>query len=300
MDLVSLKNFLIVADTLSISQAAEIIKITQPALSRQMSLLEKKLQVKLFVRSTRQLELTKDGLLFRRRAEEILELCNITINELSAKSDNDVVGNINIGMGDLKSVKFIPKLIRAFKEKYPLVSFSLYTMTADISMERLERGLLDIGILMEPISLGKFDFISLPVKEELGILMRPDDDMASRDYIRPVDLRNKPLIVAGHKAAKKQIERWFSRYEDTMNIVFRTNLPTSSAILVGDGLGYAFLVGGAVEYWDPKLFVYKPLKPPIEYTSVLAWKKNQPHNLAVEKFLEFCQIWFENQENFKI
>lgn len=296
MDLDSLKNFLVAADKLSISKAAEFVKISQPGLSRQILQLEEELQVKLFYRKTRKLELTKDGLLFRRRAEEILELCSITTNELLAKKDNDVIGNVNIGMGDLKSASLIPPLIRAFKERYPLVSFNLYTLTADIAMERLERGILDIGILMEPINLEKFDFISLPIKEELGILMRSDDAMAASEYIRPIDLRNKPLIVASHNAAKKQIEKWFARYKNTMNIAFEINLPTSSAVLVGDGLGYAFLVSGAVEYWNPKLFACKPLNPPIEYTSVLAWKKSQPHNLAVETFIEFCQKWFEELE----
>lgn len=289
MDLELLKNFLVISETLSISKAAESVKVTQPTLSRQILQLEKEFNVKLFKRKVRSLELTNDGVLFRRRAKEILELYDITANELLVGVNNDIRGTINIGMGDLKSVKLIPSLIRNFKKKYPHVNFNLYTLTADISIERIERGILDLGILMEPINLEKFDFISLPIKEELGILMRPDDELASYEYIQPADLRNKPLIVAGHEAAKKQIEKWFSRYKNKMHIAFRTNLPTSSAVLVGDGLGYAFLVNGAVEYWNPELLAYRPLKPPIEYSSVLAWKKNQPHNLAVEKFIEFCQ-----------
>lgn len=296
MDIELLRNFLIVADRLNTSKAAEFTKVTQPTLSRQISQLEEELKVKLFIRHVRSLELTKDGYLFRRRAKEMLELYEITASELLSGVDKELSGTVNIGMGDLKSVKLFPPLIKAFKEKYPFVNFNLYTLTADIAMDRIERGILDLGILMEPINLEKFDFLSLPVKEELGVLMSSDDELATHEYIKPVDLGNKPLIVAGHEAAKNQIEKWFARHKNKMNVAFRTNLPTSSAVLVRDGLGYAFLVGGAVEYWNTELFAYRPLKPAIEYTSVLAWKKNQPHNLAVEKFIEFCQENLETSE----
>lgn len=297
MDLEMLKNFLEVADKLSISKAADSVKITQSAMSRQIAQLENELKVQLFVRNTRSLEMTKDGFLFRRRAKEMLELYDITTKELLAGRNKKITGRVNIGMGDLKSVQLLPSIIRAFKVKYPLVKFNLYTLTADVAMEKLESGSLDIGILMEPLNLEKFDFLSLPIKEELGILMCSDDELVSKEYISPKELNNKPLIVAGHDAAKKQIAKWFEDGASKMKIAFRTNLPTSSAILVGAGLGYAFLVGGAVEYWDKQLFIYRPLKPSIEYTSVLAWKKKQPQNAAVEKFIEFCQEWFADKKS---
>lgn len=288
MDLELLKNFLITSECLSISKAAERVNVTQPTLSRQILQLEKEFNVKLFKRKARALELTDDGFLFRRRAKEMLELYDITANELLAGVNDDIIGTVNISMGDLKSVKIIPPLIRNFRKRYPSVTFKLHTLTTDIAMENIERGILDMGIFTEPINLGKFSFISLPIKEELGVLMRPDDELASREYIQPVDLHNKPLIVAGNEPVKNQMEKWFSRYKKKMHVAIRTNLPTSSAILVGNGLGYAFLVKGAIEYWNPKLFIYKPLKPPIEYTSVLAWKKVQASNPAVERFIEFC------------
>lgn len=294
MDIELLKNFLVVADKLSISRATEVVKITQPALSRQIAQLEKELKVQLFERNTRSLELTKDGFLFVRRANEILELYDITTSELLAGKNKKLTGNVKIGMGDLKSVQEIPAIIKAFKAKNPLVKFHLYTFTADIAVEKLERGSLDIGILMEPLNLDKFDFLPLPVKEELGILMRPDDALALKSYVQPRDLSNKPLIVAEHEAAKKQIQKWFAQDNSKMKIAFRTNLPTSSAMLVGNGLGYAFLVEGAVEYWNQELLTYRPLRPSIEYSSVLAWKKKQPQNAAVERFIEFCKEWYLN------
>lgn len=164
MEIRVLRYFLTVVREESITRAAEVLHITQPTLSRQLSQMEDQMGVKLFVRGSRKISLTNEGLLLRRRAEEILELVDKTEQELIAQEEQ-VEGSVSIGCGDLRTVQRLPELIRTFHEKYPLVTFDLYTATADYVTERMDRGLTDIGLLLEPVDLEKYDFIRLAGKE---------------------------------------------------------------------------------------------------------------------------------------
>ena len=164
MEIRVLRYFLTVVREESITRAAEVLHITQPTLSRQLSQMEDQMGVKLFVRGSRKISLTNEGLLLRRRAEEILELVDKTEQELIAQEEQ-VEGTVSIGCGDSRAVQRLPELIRTFHEKYPLVTFDLYTATADHVTDRMDRGLTDIGLLLEPVDLEKYDFIRLAGKE---------------------------------------------------------------------------------------------------------------------------------------
>ena len=180
MEIRVLRYFLTVVREESITKAAEVLHITQPTLSRQLAQMEEAVGVKLFVRGTRKISLTNSGLLLRRRAEEILELVDKTEKELGAQEKN-VEGVVSVGCGDIGAVQLIPGLIREFNHKYPHVSFDLYTAAADHVRERMDRGLTDIGILLEPVTVDKYDFVRLPVREEWVVAMHPDAPLAARN-----------------------------------------------------------------------------------------------------------------------
>ena len=179
MEIRILRYFLTVAREENITRAADILYITQPTLSRQIAGLEKEMGVKLFERGTKKITLTNEGILLRRRAEEILELVDKTEKEIMIQ-DEVVEGTVAIGAGDLKAVQILPKLFHFFHEKYPRVSFCLYTATADHIKERMEKGLVDIGILLEPIDMEKYDFIRLKSEEEWVVVMHPDAPLAKK------------------------------------------------------------------------------------------------------------------------
>lgn len=163
MEIRVLRYFLTVVREESITKAADVLHITQPTLSRQLSQMEEEVGVKLFNRGSRRITLTNEGILLRRRAEEILQLVDKTEKEL-IEHEEQVEGKISIGCGEIAAVQVLPNLIKTFREKYPQVTFDIFTATADLVKEQMDKGLLDIGLLLEPVDMEKYDFIRLEIK----------------------------------------------------------------------------------------------------------------------------------------
>lgn len=290
MELRVLRYFLTVVREESITKASEVLHITQPTLSRQLAQLEEKIGVKLFERGSRKIKLTKEGILLRRRAEEILQLVDKTENELSEQGEQ-VEGKISIGCGEIAAVQLLANLISSFRRKYPRVSFDIFTATADLVKEQMDKGLLDMGLLLEPINIEKYDFIRWDISEKWVVLMRPDDPLAKKNAVTPKDLSALPLILPRRMNVQSELANWFGKYYDNLHIAFTGNLSTNSGIMVNSGLAYALVIEGAVPFWDPKKLTYRPLTPPLTATSVLAWKRGQPFGLAVTKFIDHIQCF---------
>ena len=204
MEIRVLRYFLTVVREESITRAADVLHITQPTLSRQIAQMEEELGVRLFNRGTRKIELTSEGLLLRRRAEEILELVSKTERELVFQ-DEAVEGVVSVGCGDLSAVQVLSELIRDFHARYPAVSFDLYTATADHITDRMDRGLTDIGLLMEPVNMEKYDYIRLNKKERWVVAMHPASLLAKLDRITPEDLKGQPLILPRRLSVRSEL-----------------------------------------------------------------------------------------------
>lgn len=207
MEIRVLRYFLTVVREEGINRAAEALHITQPTLSRQLFQLEREVGVKLFNRGAKKITLTNEGILLRRRAEEILALVDRTEQEL-IEQDEQVEGRVVIGGGELAAMQELPKIISSFREKYPLVTFDIFTGNADVVKEQMEKGLIDIGVLLEPIDIEKFDFIRLKGKEQWGVLMRPDDPLAEKEVITAKDLENTSLIIPRRKNVQNELTNW--------------------------------------------------------------------------------------------
>ncbi|MDO5398170.1 MAG: LysR family transcriptional regulator [bacterium] len=285
MDIRVLKYFLAVVREENITKAADILHVTQPTLSRQLSKMEEDLGVQLFLRGKKGITLTEEGLLLRRRAEEIVELADKAERELTAHEEL-IDGEVSIGSGELASVQLLPELFSTFKERYPRVQFDLYTGNADQIKQRLDNGLTDIGILLEPVAIEKYDFIRFNIPERWVVLMRPDALLAEKESVTVEDLVKQPLIITKRQSVRNEIESWFRGHIDDLNIAATSNMSTNAAILVEQGFGYALVVEGSVSFLDTTKICYRPLSPERTTTSVLAWKKNQPFAPAVRKFLE--------------
>lgn len=290
MEVRVLRYFLTVVREESITKAAEVLHITQPTLSRQLAQLEEETGVKLFQRGSRKITLTNEGILLRRRAEEIVNLIDKTEQEL-VLSEEQIEGTITIGCGELATVQTLSELCGTFREKYPRVQFDLYTANADYVKEQMDRGLVDIGLLLEPIDMEKYDFIRLRMKERWIVLMRPEDRLASQEVVTPSDLENLPLILPRRSGVQNEIASWFGGRYEHLNIAFTSNLNTNGAIMVQKGLGYSLVIEGAVPFWDQKKIVSRPLSPELWATSVIAWKRQQPFSTAAEKFIEHIKCF---------
>lgn len=286
MELRVLRYYLAVVREENITRAAEILHITQPTLSRQMAELEDELNTKLFERTNRKISLTEAGMLLRRRAEELVSLADKTEQEFKSGAE-ELMGLISIGSGVTAATsEALPELLQAYTEKYPQVRFELRTGMAATIKDQLDKGLLDIGILMEPVEVEKYDFIRLPQKDVWGLLMPEDDALAEKSFITPADVQSLRLIV-NWRITEREAKAWFGGDTDHLNVFCSYDMIDNAALLVKRRLGYAFVIEGAVKQFSGLTF--RPLSPEISNTSVLVWKKYQPANQAVQKFIELAR-----------
>ncbi len=284
MELRELKYFLAVAREESISKAAEALFITQPNLSRQMHNLESEIGKQLFIRGTRKITLTEEGKLLRKRAEEILDLYNKTNNELNAPI-TDVSGDIYIGGGESYALQSIAKTIHDVQGEFPNVKFHLFSGDSAIISERLDKGLIDFGIFIEPFDLSKYEHLRLPLYDTWGVLMRKDSPLAVKEYITPEDLWDKPLIRSRQSLGKNKISDWFLKSTEELNIVATGNLLYNMSLLVEEGVGYAVTLDKIINTTGSNL-CFKPLYPELISHLDIAWKKYQVFPKCAEIFLQ--------------
>ena len=285
MEIRVLRYFLITAREENITRAAELLHITQPTLSRQLMQLEEELGTKLFERSSHSIRLTEDGMLLRRRAQELVQLADSVEKEFR-HSKEEMSGTISIGSGETGSMQELAEIIRDFQEKYPLVQYDLYTATADEIKERLDKGLLDIGLLTEPVDIMKYSFIRMKRKEKWGILVRRDSKLAEKTSIGPSDLLDVPVFLAHRALVKNEIEGWFGDYYDQVQIAGTYNLINNAAVMVRNHIGVAFCFQLQSQFDD---LTYIPIEPQIETGAVIVWKKAQIVSRTTHQFISFLK-----------
>lgn len=290
MELRVLKYFLMAAREENITKAAHLLHVTQPTLSRQLMQLEEELGVKLFERSRHRIILTEDGMLLKRRAQEIITLAEKTEREF-VRREGEMVGEVSIGSGELKSSRFLGEAVAAFQKKHPMVQFRIYSGDSDNIKEQIEQGLLDLGLLMEPVDISKYEFIQIPVKEEWGILVHEDSPLARKESVKPENLISCSLLIGQRELVHQQVRNWFGSLSEEMNMVANGNLQYNMAMMVRSQAGVAVTIKLDCQY-DHVRFV--PLSPPLESNTVLVWKKIQPFSPAVTAFIEFFQRFVEN------
>lgn len=294
MELRVLNYFLMVAREENITKAARLLHITQPTLSRQLMQLEEELGVKLFQRSNHRIMLTEQGMLLKRRAQELVSLAEKTKQELS--QEEQLNGEISIGSGEYQNSRLLSEILAEFHQKNPDVQFDLYSGNSDDIKERIERGLLDIGFLLEPVDMGKYEFIRSPLKEEWGVLVSEQSDLAEKHCVTPGDLANRPLIFTRRDLIKKEIINWFGEYADQLQITASGNLPYNLAAMGRQNIGTFLNLKLDCQYEGMR---YIPLSPKLESNTVLAWKKNQMMSPTVNAFIDFLKKYLNRMEHDK-
>ena len=283
MEIRVLEYFLALAREQTITGAAESLHMTQPPLSRQLQELEAELGKQLFIRGKRQITLTREGMLLRKRAEEILDLVSRTEREVT-QSDETIAGDIYIGTGETDGVRQLMRVAKQMQKNYPDVRFHIVSGDAVDVCSRLEKGLLDFGVLLGDIDRTRYNYIPLPMKDTWGVLMRRDSPLAGQEAISPQQLWDKPLILSRQVDNKSRLYRWLGREPTQLHTVATYNLIYNASLMVDEGMGYAFTLDKLVNTTGSNL-CFRPLHPKFELGMHLVWKKSQVFSRAAELFL---------------
>lgn len=294
MELRVLRYFLAVAREESISRAAEFLHLSQPTLSRQLMDLEEELGRKLFVRGGRRMTLTEDGKFLRKRAQEIVALAERT-KEAFRSTDEDVGGDIYIGGGETRAMGLVAGTARRLMAVHPHISYHLYSGNAADVMERLDRGLVDFGVFIEPADLARYEYIRLPVSDVWGVLMRRDHPLAQKASLMPEDIVSLPLFCSRQELVANEIAGWMGESFERLNVVGTYNLLYNASLLVEEGMGCALCLDGIIRCEGSPL-CFRPLEPRLEVGLAVAWKKYQVFSRAAECFLEELQKVLKERE----
>ena len=289
MDIRVLEYYLIVAREESITKAAAILHVTQPTLSRQLMQLEEELQVKLFNRTSHSVVLTEDGLLFKRRAQEIVALSEKTKRDF-IRGNRELSGEIGIGCGEFRSIQIIAQIMKEFKKEHPFVTFQIYSGNSSNIKERIESGILDIGVILDYVDIRKYEYVRIPLSEEWGVLVREDSPLAAMEYVTPEDIGDLPLIISERSMRDNELADWIGKKYEDLNIVSTYNLMYNAAIMVANGMGVAGCIKLDCRYEGTR---FVPARPSVKNNSVFAWKKALSQSQAVSSFIEFSRIYIK-------
>ncbi|MCM1161206.1 MAG: LysR family transcriptional regulator [Roseburia sp.] len=287
MELRVLQYFLAVAREQSIIRAAESLHLSQPTLSTQIKAMEEELGKQLLIRGTkgsRKITLTEEGMILRKRAEEILNLVQKTEKEITL-SDHVIAGDVYIGTGETDAVRLIARAAKSLYEIYPDIHYHIASGNAEFVQEQLEKGLIDFGIIFGAVDQTKYNSIKIPSKDVWGVLMRRDSPLAQKESITPEDLWNKPLILSQQENGNRELTEWLKRDLSELEIVATYNLIFNASLLVSEGLGYAIGFDKIINTSGNSTLCFRPLSPKREDNMSIIWKKYQIFSKACEKFM---------------
>ena len=287
MELRVLQYFLAVAREQNISAAAASLHLSQPALSTQLKALENELGKPLLIRGTkgsRKILLTEEGMLLRKRAEEILELVRITENEISL-SDEMIAGDVYIGAGESDMIRLFARTAKTMQQRHPHIHYHILSGNAVFVQEHLDRGLIDFGVVYGPVNSEIYSSMKLPAQDTWGVLMRKDSPLAQKDVIVPQDLWDQPLILSAQKHDAGPMANWLEQDLSQLNVVATYNLVFNASLLVEEGLGYAICFDHLINVTGESNLCFRPLSPQMVAEASIIWKRYQVFSKAANCFL---------------
>lgn len=284
MEIRVLRYFLEIARAGNMTRAAETLHVSQPTLSKQIKDLEQELGKKLFIRKSTSLSLTDEGMLLRKRAEDILDMVDKTTDEFKAL-DEITGGEVHIGCAESYQIKYLAQAIHSFKKKYPLFRYHLTTGNTEQVTERLDRGLIDFAVIVEPPNLSRYNYLELPESDIWGLIMKNDDPLARKNTICFEDLADLDLICS-EQGMKFDIARWCGEKADTLNLTGTLNLSYNGSVFVKEGLGYMLTFDKLIKTDSESGLCFRPLEPVLETKMYVIWKKYQVFTPIAELLLD--------------
>ncbi|MBD5641082.1 MAG: LysR family transcriptional regulator [Desulfovibrio sp.] len=285
MEFKTLFNFLEIARLKNFTAAARSLDLTQPTLSKQIQELESELGARLLIRGKRVTVLTEAGEYLFKKAGEIIELVERTKDGI-VHADPQISGNVYIAGGETRTMSVVAKAIKRTREKYPGIKFHLYSGNAEAVAERLEKGVADFGAFVLPANLEKFEYITLPMKDRWGLLLRKDDPLACKERIEPGDLSGVNVICSSQNSANNEINGWMGKNAPRLNIVATYTLLYNAAIMVQESIGAAICLEGIADTSSGSFLCFRPFYPYLEVPIAIAYKKSNLFSSAAMIFQE--------------
>ncbi len=284
MEIRVLRYFLEVAREGSITHAAQRLHISQPTLSKQLKDLESELGKKLFVRGSFSVHLTDEGMLLRKRAEDILDMVDKTSDEFRTLGQI-TGGDVRIGCAESESIRHLARCVKAVQARYPSIRVHLYSGDTDDLSERLDRGLFDFAVIAQAVDLSKYNYLAFPEPDAWGVVMRKDAPLAQKKAVCIDDLLDVPLMVS-RQGLREDIPRLFGEKADRLNITATLNLSFNGGVLAREGLGYVLTFDHLIDTSEQSELCFRPLTPPLETRLYIVWKKYQVFTPAAEVLLD--------------
>lgn len=280
-----LQYFLAVAREQSITRAAETLHISQPTLSKQMMDLEQQLGKPLFVRGKKKITLTDEGAYFRSRAQEMMDL--MTKTESIFRSDEDTIaGDIWFGCGETPIMDCITQVFHDFQAEYPGLKFHIYSGDADGVLEQLDKGLLDMGLMLGTSNLEKYRCIPLNRNNRFGILMPRDCPLAGKNAIGLEELSTLPLIISQQTVGSQLLRSWFGERYQQLDIIATYNLVYNATFMVEQGMGYCLCLENLVNTEGIRNLTFRPVEPELSLPAFLVVKKYQTLSKSAQLLLD--------------
>ena len=293
MELHTLRYFLEIAREENMTRASESLHVSQPSLSKEMKALEEELGKKLFTRRNGGLSLTDEGMLLRKRAEDIIEITDKTVAEFSSLDEING-GDIYIGCAESYLIKYLARAVKDFTEKYPMLRYHLSSGNTEQVAEKLDRGLLDLAFIVEPPDLSKYNYLEVQGADVWGVIMRRDSPLAEKETIRAEDLYGLPLICS-RQAMRVDIPRWCGENAERLNFSGTLNLCYNGTVFVREGLGYMLTFDKLADTSEESGLCFRPLEPTLETKMYIIWKKYQVFSPIAELFVKDLCIRFEGK-----
>ncbi|MCH5194830.1 MAG: LysR family transcriptional regulator [Oscillospiraceae bacterium] len=291
MEIRVLRYFLEIAREENMTRAAEHLHISQPSLSKEIKKLEEELGHTLFKRGNKSMHLTDEGMLLRKRAEDIIDMVDKTADEFSTL-DSITGGEIRIGCAESIQIKYLAQAIKSFKEQYPDFIFHIFSGDTEPVAERLDRGLLDLAVIVEPPNLSKYNYLTIPESDKWGVVMRKDSPLAEKSELTFEDIYGLPLF-ASEQSIKADFPRWCGENAEKLNVAGTFNLAFNGSVFVREGLGYLLTFENLVDTSAESELCFRPIVPLLETKMYVIWKKYQIFSPIAELFLKKLKAEFE-------
>ncbi len=269
----------------SITKAAESLNMTQPPLSRQIKDLEEELGKQLFIRGSKKISLTEDGLLLKKRAEEIVALMDKTMHELNSYEES-ITGDILIAAGETENISILAEIGKSLNQKYPDIHYKIYSGDSKYVNDKIDNGLVDLGLVIGTVDIKKYDYIQLPVSDRWGIIMKETDELTKYDQISSNQLIDKPLLLSHQASDNNEIMSWFQENGVVPNIVTTYNLAYNASVFVKTGFGYMLALDNILNTTTGSGLVFRPITPGLKANMYVIWKKNQIFGKAASIYLD--------------
>ncbi|MDE6387911.1 MAG: LysR family transcriptional regulator [Lachnospiraceae bacterium] len=283
MEIRVLRYFLAIAREGNMTRAAERLHVTQPTLSKQMKELEQELGKKLFRRGSSSVNLTDEGMLLRKRAEDLLAMADKIESEFKAL-DDITGGDIYIGCAESHLIKYLALAVSRLNEKYANIHYHITSGGTELVTEHLDRGLLDFAFIVEPPDLSKYNYLEVPEHDTWGVLMRKDCPLAEKSVIEINDILPYPVFCS-EQSAKVDLPRWCGEQVDRLNVMATFNLSGNAAVFAREGLGVVLTFDKLIEVSEAGDLCFRQITPALHTRMYVIWKKYQVFTPVAELLL---------------